>query len=433
MSTNEQILQRLADVNETVKNHSFDKDALRPILTEIIDDMKLMRRGAQSNDELVGPDGFKVAAPAIVKDGKYAGKTATDIGFTYNLLQRANALNPSTVRVPSDELQKALTSTGSGTGDELVPTGMASELWQDFFLSSLIVANMDRIAMPTDPWDWPLELGDVTWRKGTQNTATTASDPATAKSTFTSTEQVTEVNWSYTLDEDSIIAVLPALRRRLGISGGAAMDAFALNADATNAATGNINLDDADPDDDSYYISDGQDGIRHLPIADNTDQLINAGGDALADADIVNMLQAMGKYATQPRNCVMCADVDTYLAGLLDLDNVKTLDKYGPQAVLLTGELANYRGVPIIVSSEMSLTEADGKVSDTAANNTLGQIMAWHRDMWAVGFRRELLMEIDKDIQKRMFILVVSFRIAVGCHTARASATHTAGIRNILV
>ena len=82
---------------------------------------------------------------------------------------------------------------------------------------------------------------------------------------------MTEQNWSYTLQEDAVIAMMPALRRRLAISGAEIIDDFALNADSTNAATGNINLDDADPANDSYYISDGQDGIRHLWIVDNTD------------------------------------------------------------------------------------------------------------------------------------------------------------------
>ena len=174
----------------------------------------------------------------------------------------------------SDELEnavKALTSTGSATGDELVPTNMAAMLWDDFFLASRIV-TMQRITMPTNPFDVPLGLGSVTWRKGTENTATTASDPATAKSTLTATELITEQNWSYTLDEDAAVAMAPSIRARLCAGGGEIMDAFALNADATNAATGNINLDDADPDDASYYLSAGQDGIRHQWIVDNTAQ-----------------------------------------------------------------------------------------------------------------------------------------------------------------
>jgi hypothetical protein len=186
--------------------------------------------------------------------------------------------------------------------------------------------------MPTNPFEVPLGLGDVTWRKGTQNVATTASDPATAKSILTVTELVTEQNWSYTMEEDAIIAMAPAIRARLAISGGEIIDDFALNADATNAGTGNINLDDADPDDDNYYISDGQDGLRHQWIVDNTGQGVNAGGDALADADILGALVLMGKYAVRPDQVVAVADVSTYLKGLLNLDGTLTLDKYGTQA-----------------------------------------------------------------------------------------------------
>lgn len=436
--TFDSLAKQIADLTALVQAHkndpaTLDRDAVEAVVKDVLRQSQLLRRGAPNpTDYVVGADGQIVRDP-IVQEGKFAGLRQSDLQFVNAFLKRAHVFSPATVRLPSEALVKALTSTGVGTGDELVPTGMAAELWQDFFLASMVVGNLSRVAMPTDPFDDPLGLGDVTWRKGTQNTATTASDTATAKSTFTSTELVAEVNWSYTLDEDAVIAVLPALRDRLRISGAEAMDAFALNADATNATTGNINLDDADPADDSYYLSAGQDGIRHQWLVDNVTQGVNAGGDALTDLDVVSMLVKMGKYAVSPAACCYITDVATYLKGFLSLDGVQTLEKYGSSAVLLTGELGRYRGIPIVVSASAPKTEADGKCSVTAGNNTLGQISCINRRQWRVGFRRELLMEVDRDIQKRMFILVVSFRIALACHTARASATHTAGIYNILV
>ena len=53
------------------------------------------------------------------------------------VLHYAPAMGGAKAQPASDDLNaaiKALTSTGSGTGDELVPTGMASQLWNDFFL-----------------------------------------------------------------------------------------------------------------------------------------------------------------------------------------------------------------------------------------------------------------------------------------------------------
>ena len=332
-----------------------------------------------------------------------------------------------------DNAIKALTSTGSGTGDELVPTNMAAILWDDFFLASRIVATMMRIDMPTNPFDIPLGLGNVTWRKGTENTATTASDPATAKSTLTATELVTQQEWSYTLDEDAAIAMAPAVRGKLAQSGAEVMDAFALNADSTNAATGNINLDDADPDDASYYLSSGQDGLRHAWLVDNTAMTVAAGGDALDAADVTSALGKMGKYAVDPSKLVIVTDAGTYLNGFLKLTNVVTVDKFGPNAVILTGQLATYYGIPIIVSASAPKTEADGKVSTTAGNNTLGQFTVFHRDMWYAGFRRNLIIETDRDIQKRMYVMVTSLRQAIGCYGTRSTQTHTSGAANILI
>lgn len=335
---------------------------------------------------------------------------------------------------PSDDLNaaiKALTSTGSATGDELVPTGMASELWDDIFLQSRVVANMVTLDMPTNPFDVPLGLGAVTWRKGTENTATTASDPATAKSTLTATELVTEQNWSYTLNEDAVVALAPEIRARLAQSGAEIIDDFALNADATNSGSGNINLDDADPDDDSYYLSAGQDGIRHLWLVDNTNQEVNAGGDALADADVTGALAKMGKYAVNPMDTMIICDTSTYLNGFLKLSSVIGMDQIGADNVILTGQLASYRGMPIIVSASAPLTQADGKAN--AASNTLGQLSIVNRRMWYAGFLRSLLIEMDRDIQKRQFIMVTSLREAVAAHGSRSTATHTAGVRNILV
>ena len=472
----EALLQQMQELTTTVKEHkddgaTLDWDTVKAEFEEQIHELvgkqvedKLasqpVRRGApigafsveqaEAIGELTGNRYAKIVRD-IARDGEARSGPqklkAVDFWLAKLMLdgqariKEAKGYMPGSEHIlpPSDDLKaalKALTATGSGTGDELVPTDMAAQLWDDIFLASKVVAAMAVIEPPTDPYDVPLGLGDVTWRKGTENTATTASDPATAKSTMTFTELVTEQNWSYSLQEDAVVAMAPEIRRRLAISGGEIVDDFALNADATNSATGNINLDDADPADDSYYLSAGQDGIRHqwLVDADSGSWLgVDAGGDALADADVLGMLVKMGKYAVNPEQCIIVCDASTYLKGFLNLDGVLTIDKFGPAAVLLTGQLAAYRGIPLIVSASHPLGEADGKVSDTASSNTLGSMSCFNRLMWYAGFKRRIMIEVDRDIQKRQYLMVTSLREAVAAHGTRASATHTAGAYNILV
>lgn len=444
----ERLREEIAKLNATITEHkangdmaTLDTKQLAGVVKGLVDAQvaeKLAdseRKRPIRRGEIIGPPGFEYVTLGVVQDGKFAGKHVDDLIFTYWLLEKARELKPDSVKPPTKDLggaiQKALTATGSGTGDEYVPTGMAATLWNDLFLASKIVPTIGTIPMPTDPFDLPLGWGQLTWRKGTQNTATTASDPTTAKATLTSTEQVAEVNWAYDLDEDAVIAVLPTMRADVSRDGAEQMDRFVMNADATDAGTGNINLDDANPADDNYYLSNGQDGIRHLYLVDNTGQSTDINS-TIDDGEMRAGLGRLGKYAADPDRLVIATDPETYVNGLLGLTNVVTVDKYGPQATVLTGELAKYSGAPVVVTSSIAEAEDDGKVSVTPANNDEGQIAMFHRDMWRVGFRRQLLIELDRNIQKRQFIMVVSFRIAVAARGTRSSAVHTSGIHGIV-
>jgi len=443
----EELIQSIQELTTTVKEHKEDRatidiDALAEVLQGKIDAMVDEKAEAEKDKtpvrkgEWVGPDGFKAQSQGYIENpGKFYGQKMSDVLFAGQFLQKARAIDPKGVKPLSDDMTKLLDATTAGAGDEYVPTELAATLWEDFFLASRIVSLFGTpIAMPSNPFDFPVGWGSITWRKGAVGEATAAQDPATAKSTLTATEQIAEVNWAYDLDEDSVIAVLPTLTQELRRSGAEQMDAFALNADATSAATGNINLDDDTPATDAYYLSGGQDGIRHYYIVDRTGQSADVS-TTLTDALWRAGLARMGKYGVDPGRIAAITNAKTYLLSLLSLTNVRTLDKYGPQATILTGELAQMDGIPIVVSASMPLAEDDGKVSATAASNDEGQIALVHRDMWKIGFKRNLLIEVDRDIRKRVYIMVLSFREAIACQDNGDSTTrgkdHTAGIHGI--
>jgi HK97 family phage major capsid protein len=438
----------IAQLAAVVKEHGSDKatidyDRLAQTVSGLVDQQVQKRLDdAEANrprrkGELIGPPGFRVRSKGEVQGGKFDGARVDDLIFTHWLLSRAQQVGGERVRPPSPELKnaigltKALDSTTAGSGDEYVPTGMAAELWQDMFLAAKIGGSIPAINMPTDPFDIPLGWATGAWRKGGANTAITAQDATTAKSTLTSTEQVYEADWAYDLDEDSIIAVLPSLRQEITRDGAEQIDRFIMNADATDAATGNINSDDANPANDSYFLSAGQDGIRHLFLVDNTAQSV-ALNTTLTDALVLAAIGRTGKYAADTSNLGIAVDALTYIA-MLGLTNVATLDKFGPNATVLTGELAKYANVPVLVSGALSLVDTDGKYTTTtpATNDVYGSMAVFHRPSWRVGFRRQLMIEVDRLIQKRQLVMVASFRIAVAARGTRSTAVHTAGAHHI--
>jgi HK97 family phage major capsid protein len=481
----DQLLQDIQELTNLIGEHNvlnegmntLDVDALTARFQEQIDSLKAHQQDQQlpvragldagfATDEIIGRvrgiDGgnrYKGMARNIARDGhqKWGGEgwklTGADLVMAHRLLVRVNQfvddghikrsvtknLKPVSPDLEAavlaltghNDVQKLMESTVAGAGDELVPTGLDAQLWEDFFAASQVVADMPTIPMPTDPFEVPLGLGDPTWRKGTEGIPTSEQNPATAKVTMLSTEQILDIAWTYDLDELAVIAMMPQLRALVSRTGAEQMDAFMINADSTNAATGNINLDDANPPEDAYYLAKGQDGIRHQWLVNNTGQGVNQAA-AVSDAGLRSMIAKMGKYALDLENCRIVPEIQTYFA-MLGVTNVVTVDKYGLAATVLSGELGRYQGIRVMPSASMPKTEADGKVSATAASNTKGQISAYNKNQWLVGFSRQLLIEVDRDIRSRQLIMVASFKQAMAAHGTRSSAIHTAGMYNITI
>ena len=438
----DKVLQEFSELMQTVKGRddkaTADYDRLARELSNLsqkLDDLnKPIRRGLLRGTTKEHDD--------IVASGKFAGCKASDVVFAKHFLEqaynKATASERQNIEPPSkdlkDTVEKLMDATTADAGDEFVPTLLADELWEGFFLDTRVIAALGGgIQMPSDPWPVPA-WEEVTWRKATGGESPSAQDIETHQATMTSTELIAEVDWGYNLDEDSVIAMMPSVRSELQRSGAMYGDGFVINADSTSAATGNINLDDAAPPTDSYYLSSGQDGIRHYYIVDRTGQSTDINS-TLDDAEWRAGVARMGKYAANPEAVVAFTNVKTYLISLMSLDDVRTVDKYGAGATILSGELAKMDGIPIIVPELMLLAEDDGKQSTTGGNNDEGQIALVNRNMWKVGYRRNLMIEVDRDIRKRVFYMVASYRIAVAARDDGYSTTrgldHTAGIHGI--
>ena len=307
-----------------------------------------------------------------------------------------------------------------------LPTQEADALWLDVNLETMAAPLFSRVEMPSTPFEIPLQLGDVNWYPGTENIATTSTALTTAKQTLTAYEIVSQVPWSLSLDEDAIIAMAAEVRSSLVRNAAEVMADILINGDTTE--TNNINADGATIT--KTTAGKGQwligfDGLIHLPLIDNTSQANNHAG-AVSD-DMWNEIRGkLGKYGVRPSECVYITDIKTYLKSLT-IANFRTLDKLGPQATLLTGQLGAVEGIPVLVSEQMKVADTDGKVTDSGNGTDTGRLLVVNRSQWRVGFRRELSIETDRDIQKRQNIMVVSMRLAFAERSGtRSSATHTA-------
>ncbi len=426
----ELLKKEIADVSTFMKERVEPAHEERVRLRQAIEALTSEQREYRRSSVLDG--GSSSNEGRVVKSGPYAGCDTLDLAIMRSMQKATEShLGSDSVRDWDIRLKAAMDSVTAGKGDEIVPTGMSYRLWEDVHQETKVAGLFNRIDMPTNPFDIPLQLGDVNWYPGTENTAITESTSKTAKQTLTAYELVAEVPWSLTLDEDAVFAVLPEVRRTLVRNAAEVIDDVLLNADKTgqnsiNADGATITASTAGK---AHFLI-GFDGLLHLPLVDNTGQSKALGGNVSAET-YLNLLKNLGKYGVNARDAVFVTDVATFVSSL-GVSTVETVDKLGPQATILTGQLATVYGHPLIVSGQMRLADADGKVTSGGNDTDRGRVLCVNTSQWRVGFRRNLMIETERDIQKRQNVMVVSMRLAFAERTGdRANAEHTALTYNI--
>jgi HK97 family phage major capsid protein len=272
--------------------------------------------------------------------------------------------------------------------------------------------------MPSNPFELPISGTDPTvyYVPETQDESELTLGSAnpipdspigSGKVTLTAKKLALRVGFSAELVEDTAIPLIALYREQALRVMADALDHVLLNGDTESGATGNINSDNAAPSGTVKYLA--FDGLRKLPLVTNTSNKKDGNG-----APSVALLRETrflmdARYALRPKDCAWVVDGSTY-AKLLSLSEVATVDKFGPHATVLTGEIAKLDGVPILVSAEMPLTQADGKADTTG--NTKGQALCVFRPGWVVGYRRRVAATMDYLPYYDAYQMVATVRLA---------------------
>jgi len=321
---------------------------------------------------------------------------------------------------------RAMDTAESGYGLQLIGAQYESEMWMAARQSDPLLGAIRSIPMTAPVTYVPIDgalpemllLGESTTAGAS---AYTTSKTPTNRATLTAKKFGINQIWSGELDQDSIIAFTPFLRAKLFASAAHFLASSYYNGDTTNAATGNINLDDADPADTKHFLA--YNGIHKSWLITTTAQgkdmagaldpkeIDRARGKLNATTDDVNGAPDNQNWGADVSKLMLLCDWDTYM-NLLDLDVVTTVDKYGQAATVLTGELGRYKGMRVFAPAYVSKTEADGKASTTEANNTKGQISVFNTDGFLAGNRAGLALYFDRIQRTDQFLFEMYTRQA---------------------
>jgi len=309
----------------------------------------------------------------------------------------------------SSELAKAMYST-SGSGSDWIPTGFSADLINRVYLELKVASLFPRIPMPNDPYKFPVKSSGATVYKlgeaadeHENATKITATSVGTTNVTLASKKLGCRVNFSEELNEDSVIPILPMLKEDIAISMAQGIENALINGDTTT-----IHQDS--------NVSSSTD-VRKCWIG--LRKAVNSGAKvSIASFNAENfraIRTAMGKYGVNPNNLAIVCGVSGYIQLLSLKDSsgnplVTTLEKYGPNATIVTGELAKIDGIPVIVSEYVQENlNASGVYDGTTATKTV--ILMVYRNGWVIGDRRSFTLKTWEDIETDQTILVATQRL----------------------
>lgn len=395
------------------------------LVHDLAEAARISGRGQGPSDELRN-------TVAAIQTGEYVNGRTLKASTERRLEEMLRSGDFKSYRDYERAVYAAMDTAESGYGSQLIGAQYVGELWRGARAEARVFNLINTFTM-TDPTAYlPVESTLPAVSFVSESTASNSSNFATTKTGSNRVQVdakkfVMHQMWSGEMEEDSIIAFLPFLREEAARGWAHALDSMVLNGDTTNAGTGNINLDDADPADTLNYLA--FDGIRHAGLVDNTANSANIAGAISLNAfksQKGRLLDTTYKHDWGHPNDLMdlvhVADPETCDA-VSFLDEVLTVDKFGPGATVLTGQQARVLGNPLISSVDVSKTEADGKVSTTGSNNVKGQIVTFNRRGVVAGIRRDLKIEVERIPATDQSRIVYSTRMGLGRFSPTGAAS----------
>jgi HK97 family phage major capsid protein len=406
----------LTEAVEGYKKDSVDRSTVENIVTDLLEkqaqaDEKAPRRSVTPSDtvvEALGKTGVarlealhstpaRAIAP-LVRESREDIERFQKAGDELLMISAIKGVKPAETSYYEESFRPtigaALNTDNANEGADWVPTGLSPSLIDRVELQLKVLALFADQPMPTNPFVLPgRSVSRVKLARGVQNDADTGQTGvkkiqiATRKVTMTAKKFWGEALVSKEAEEDAIVAMLPLMEDELTRYLLFDLEDTAINGDtaaAQDTAAG-------------FYASDDPlrnwDGLRKIALAGAKTDFANA---KLTVSGLRGNRKVMGKYGVDPAELAHILSINEYI-DILDDTSVLTLEKYGPQATILKGELGSVDSVPLIVSEKMHVDlNATGIYDNVTTNRT--EAITVYRPGFRTGSRRGLTLEILREL-----------------------------------
>ena len=306
-----------------------------------------------------------------------------------------------------NEFRKALDTGTADEGLEWMPTDMSSNLQEFYRVNRKVAGLFPEFTMPagSGSFDWPIQESDsIAKLIGETTTVQTAyadsseETPNTGKVTFTAKKARSRLQIAAELTEDAAFAVTPWATRQAGMGITNAIETGTINGDTTATHQ----------DSDTTAATDFRkawEGLRETAF-DKTSST-DAAGAALTKAMLHGARAGLGKYGVNTAELAWIWGIQTYLKTVIggvssEWGDLQTLDKLGPNAILLSGQVAAFAAVPVIISEYIREDLNASGVYD-GITTTRSVMIIVHKPSFMYGIKRGINVVVEKLVPHDVF------------------------------
>jgi len=387
-----EVEKRFNEQQETTKEVL---SSLQSALAEKSAEIAAMQKSKMTFSDKTGNDPVSITEKThAIMLASVLGKSITDTKYGRDLIEKAGAHIPGTTGKPW-ELE--------------VQLSMEAELRR-----KLVIAPLFRqIAMKTNVMSIPVnpEAGYANWATTTgpadtfsgNDTLTQASGGGSSAArhqlreiTLNAYKVATKEYLGYEEEEDSLLVLMPMIRDAMVRRCAKAIDSAMLvgAGDGTVPISGLAN--------------------RAGTSVGNAALLQTVANGPVSIAKMRGLRAQLGNYGLDPAEVVYIVNNDTYYDLLEDV-NFMTMEKVGPLATILTGQIGQIGGSPVITSGEMPLKPGT-PVAGTALTNIAA--LAVYLPNFLAGSQRGLRMDTQELAAEQARVMVASMRVGMTQITA---------------
>ena len=294
-------------------------------------------------------------------------------------------------------------SDASGVGAEWIPDLVLPTLFDKLYQAGNVEALFPTLDMPGKEVRLPFLTLQVKpyLKSGATWSSITAEDDTTSQTSMTAQSLGARITVDEDASADSIIMGLDYARDSLSRAIMHAVEDGIINGDTAGTHQDDIaNWSPASRWNTSTLGGSDDHRVAFLGLrayAFDNGSTRNANGDTDHYNGILETRGTMDGAHGVGGSLALIASPNFYLKKLLAVDEVATIDKMGPQAQVVTGQVASIGGMPVVVSDFMTADlNVSGLFDNTTTDNTGYLVVDTSR--WLMGNYKAMTVDVDREI-----------------------------------